>query len=153
MPMSDHLRSVRSKVGSQLLVLPAVGAVIHNDVSEMLLVFTNDGLWGTPGGAVDPGEQPADAVVREVFEEVGLSVVPERVLTTHLHHVDYPNGDSVDYTVVVFRCRVIDGEISANDGEVVEWEWVDPAAAWGRGVEIDPTVLIADYAGPTTFRK
>ena len=152
MPISDYLKSVRSKVGSELLLMPAVGAVIHNDEGQMLIVYTTDEMWGTPGGGVDPGEQPADAVVREVFEEVGLTVVPERVLSTHLHHVAYPNGDSVDYTVTVFRCHALDDELTAHDGEVVQWEWVDPDEAVRRGLVIDPTVLRPNYDGPTTFR-
>ncbi len=151
MPISDYLKAVRATFGSELLLMPAVGAVIHNDVGEILLVYTTDGMWGTPGGGVDPGEQPADAVVREVFEEVGLRVVPERVLSIHLHHVAYPNGDSIDYTVIVFRCTALDGELMAHDGEVVRWEWVDPAEATRRGLVIDPSVLWVDYDGPTTF--
>jgi 8-oxo-dGTP pyrophosphatase MutT (NUDIX family) len=152
MPISDYLKAVRTKFGSELLLMPAVGAVIHNEEGEILLVYTTDDMWGTPGGGVDPGEQPADAVVREVFEEVGLRVVPERVLSIHLHHVVYPNGDSIDYTVTVFRCTAHAGELTTHDGEVVRWEWVDPAEATRRGLVIDPGVLSADYDGPTTFK-
>jgi 8-oxo-dGTP pyrophosphatase MutT (NUDIX family) len=152
MAISTYLKGVRAKFGSGLLLMPAVGAVIHDDEGNMLIVYTTDDMWGTPGGGVDPGEQPAEALVREVFEEVGLTVVPERLLSVHLHHVAYPNGDAVDYTVLVFRCTALDGELVAHDGEVIRWEWVEPAEAVRRGLVIDPVVLSVDYNGPTTFR-
>jgi 8-oxo-dGTP pyrophosphatase MutT (NUDIX family) len=152
MAISTYLKGVRAKFGSGLLLMPAVGAVIHDDEGNMLIVYTTDDMWGTPGGGVDPGEEPAEALVREVFEEVGLAVVPERLLSVHLHHVAYPNGDAVDYTVLVFRCTALEGDLAAHDGEVVRWEWVEPAEAVRRGLVIDPVVLSADYDGPTTFR-
>jgi 8-oxo-dGTP pyrophosphatase MutT (NUDIX family) len=153
MAISTYLKGVRAKFGSGLLLMPAVGAVIHDDGGNMLIVYTTDDMWGTPGGGVDPGEQPAEALVREVFEEVGLTVVPERLLSVHLHHVAYPNGDAVDYTVLVFRCTALEGDLVAHDGEVIRWEWVEPAEAIRRGLVIDPVVLSADYDGPTTFRQ
>ena len=39
----------------------------------------DDGSWSLPAGAIDPGEGPAQAVVREAYEETGLHVVPEKV--------------------------------------------------------------------------
>lgn len=152
MAISTYLKGVRATFGKGLLLMPAVGAVIHDDEGNMLIVYTTDDMWGTPGGGVDPGEHPAEAVVREVFEEVGLIVVPERVLSVHLHHVAYPNGDVIDYTVLVFRCTALEGDLVAHDGEVVRWEWVEPSEAVRRGLVIDPVVLSADYDGPTTFR-
>ncbi len=44
------------------------------------------GTWTLPGGGVDPGESPSDAVLREVFEETGQEIVIDRVLTLESEH-------------------------------------------------------------------
>lgn len=44
------------------------------------------GLWNLPGGGLDPGEEPLDAVVREVHEETGQHVVDVALLTVMTRH-------------------------------------------------------------------
>src|ERR1700683_4616208 len=60
-----------------------------------------------PAGAIEPGENPAQADVREVQEETGFKVKPERIVGVFdgegFRH-QYPNGDQVEYTVVLFEC-------------------------------------------------
>src|SRR4051794_30777619 len=75
MPISAYLKSVREKVGHDLLTMTAVSISILN--AEGRLLFGRDaemGFWPLPGGGVDRNEQPADAAVRECFEETGLLV-------------------------------------------------------------------------------
>src|SRR4051812_42054560 len=63
MPISDYIHNLRTKIGNDLLLLPSVGAVILNDERHVLLQrSTDDGKWYVPGGAIDPGEEPADAI-------------------------------------------------------------------------------------------
>ncbi|MGI8334184.1 NUDIX domain-containing protein [Actinomadura scrupuli] len=62
-------------------VLVAAGGLITGSSGNVLLVkpgYRDD--WGFPGGMVDEGEPPDEACAREVFEEVGLSVTPGRLL-------------------------------------------------------------------------
>jgi hypothetical protein len=55
-------------------------AVIFNERGEVLLCLRRDlPLWNLPGGGVEPGESPREAVVREVREEVCLDVEVERL--------------------------------------------------------------------------
>jgi 8-oxo-dGTP pyrophosphatase MutT (NUDIX family) len=50
-------------------MLPGISAVLLNDAGELLLAQRRDNeRWSLIAGAIDPGEQPADAVVREVYE-------------------------------------------------------------------------------------
>jgi len=151
MPISNYLRELRSHVGTGLLLVPAVTGIIHNDAGEVLMVYSTDEFWGTPGGAIDPGETAAEAVVREIREELGVQVEPTALLAVYYLHVTYPHGDQVDYTSLAFRCRVVSGDISPVDGEILDWEWVAPAEVVARGVRIPEHVLHFDYSGPAAF--
>ncbi len=122
MPMSDYVRNLRDKIGHDVLMTVGATGVVINEQGEILLHRRSDtGRWGTPGGAIDPGEEPAEAAVREVWEETGVEVVPERIsaiYTTPLVH--YPNGDAICVTSIVFVCRPVGGEPRINDSESLE---------------------------------
>lgn len=117
MAISDYWRSLRRQVGTQLLLMPSVAAVIRDRRGHILCQRRRDtGGWSLPAGAIEPGE----AVVREVFEETGLEVVPERVLGVlggRGFRLAYPNGDMVEYTVVVYACRPVGGALGPVDDE------------------------------------
>lgn len=151
MPISDYLREIRRHVGTALVMMPAVTAIIHNEEGKVLVVYSTDEFWGTPGGALDPGETSVDAVVREVREELGIEVEPERLLAVYSINLTYPHGDQVAYTSVAFRCRVVSGQLDAVDGEILEWSWLTPAEVVERGIPIPEHVLYADYDGPAAF--
>jgi 8-oxo-dGTP pyrophosphatase MutT (NUDIX family) len=109
MPISAFYRSLRDKLGSHLLLMPAVAAIIRDDAGRVLLQQGIDDRWSLPAGAIEPGESPSDAVVREVLEETGLLVIPSRiagVVGGASCRVQYPNGDDVEYVVTVFDCSV-----------------------------------------------
>ncbi|MFD1047221.1 NUDIX domain-containing protein [Kibdelosporangium lantanae] len=61
-------------------VIRCVGGVIHDTQGRLLLVRRahepGKGLWSLPGGRVEPGENDAEALARELFEETGLTVEP-----------------------------------------------------------------------------
>jgi 8-oxo-dGTP pyrophosphatase MutT (NUDIX family) len=56
-------------------VLPAAFAAVRNPAGEVLLVCRiDDGYWELPGGRLEVGESAAQAVIREVAEESGVSI-------------------------------------------------------------------------------
>ncbi|MCC7437111.1 MAG: NUDIX domain-containing protein [Armatimonadetes bacterium] len=124
MPISPYLQSLRERVGNQLLLVPSVSAIILNEVGEILLAFHTDRqVWGTIGGAIDPFETPEAAVIREVWEETGLTVEVERlvgVFSGPEFLVEYPNGDRTVYLAVAYRCRIIAGQIQPDGEEITE---------------------------------
>src|SRR5437763_12544942 len=110
MPLPNWLKPIREKIGHQLLLVPGVSAMIFNDRGEVLLQLRCDnGAWSTIGGVQEPGEEPADAVEREVREETGLAIVPVTLVGVYTSPIiTYPNGDQVQYTTSQFLCRPVD---------------------------------------------
>jgi len=119
MPISEFLRQIRLKIGHDPLLLPAVTAVVMDGAGHVLLMQSKDnGTWYLPGGATDPGEQPADAIVREVLEETGLIVEPTRILGVYADEpARYANGDVCYYVSTIFACEVRGGALGVNDDE------------------------------------
>ncbi|WP_157411471.1 NUDIX hydrolase [Actinoplanes rectilineatus] len=124
MPASEYVQNLRAKVGPGLIMFPSVTAVVFNDRDEVLLHRRSDtGVWTLIAGMMDPGEQPAAAVVREVEEETAVLVEIERLAGTALHEVTYLNGDHCHFVNIWFRCRAVSGEARVNDSESLAVEW------------------------------
>ena len=127
MPISSYLKRLRGFVGRELLLVPGAAAIIHDERRRVLLQRRSDTKdWGVIGGATDPGEQPAQTLVREAYEETGLRVRPLRLLGVLLFAGTYPNGDKLEMTVSVFRCEIVGGELGSLDGESLELEFFSP---------------------------
>src|SRR3954452_13895989 len=119
MPLSPYINSLRQDVGHKPLLLPGVTAVVFDDAGRILLGERADnGRWALIAGVMDPGEQPAETIVREVYEETAVHVVPERITSVFTQPpITYPNGDVCEYVDITFRCRAVGGEARANDDE------------------------------------
>lgn len=130
MPTPDFVLSLRSRIGHEMLWLStAAGVVLDADGRVLLGRRSDTGNWALPGGIIDPGEEPADAAVREIFEETGVIAVPDRLLSVSVAPpITYRNGDQVQYLDHTFRCRATGGEARVNDSESVEVGWFPPDA-------------------------
>ncbi|MFD9792841.1 NUDIX domain-containing protein [Streptomyces sp. NPDC059070] len=125
MATPDFIRDIRAKAGHQLLLLPGVSVVVFDDEDRVLLGRRVDnGEWSIIGGIPEPGEQPADTAVREVYEETAVRCVVEKVLLVDaLSPVTYPNGDHCQFMDISFKCRAVGGEARVNDDESLEVGW------------------------------
>jgi ADP-ribose pyrophosphatase YjhB (NUDIX family) len=84
-------------------------AIIFDEHDRVLLGHRRDlDVWNLPGGGVESGELPTEAVVRETKEETGLDVVVERLVGV------YGKADKDDL-VFAFACRVVGGRLSVTD--------------------------------------
>src|ERR1051325_6359103 len=124
MPMSGYLEQLRKKIGHELLLLPSAAVAIHDREEGLLLCKHADkDIWVTPGGLIEPGEHPADAAVRETWEETGLTVEITGVLGVYGGPdliIDYPNGDQAAYVGTIFRGRVLGGTMRPDGSEILD---------------------------------
>ncbi|MFI5892136.1 NUDIX hydrolase [Actinoplanes sp. NPDC051513] len=124
MTVPDYVGKLRAHIGHDLLLLPGASAIVYDDEQRLLLVRRGDnGRWSLPAGMIDPGEQPSDAVVREVYEETGVHVAIESLGGVATHPVTYPNGDHCEYLHVWFRCRPVGGQARPDGDESLEVGW------------------------------
>jgi 8-oxo-dGTP pyrophosphatase MutT (NUDIX family) len=125
MPTPDFVTELRARVGHDPLWLSTAAGVVLDDNGQVLLGRRADtGIWALPGGIIEPGEEPADAAVREIFEETGVVAIPEALAAvTVCEQITYHNGDIVRYLELLFRCRATGGSARVNDTESVEVSW------------------------------
>ena len=119
--MGSYLQSLRSRVGSQRILLPGVRAIILNEREDVLLQRRTDmALWGLPSGSVELDETALEALVREVREETGLEVrqaEPMALYSGPSQRFTYPNGDEIQCFSVAFIVPDWTGEPRADGVE------------------------------------
>jgi len=127
MPIPEFVRELRTVIGQRPLWMSGITAVVLDDGGRVLLGRRSDnGRWALITGIIDPGEQPADAAVRECEEETGVKVVPERLTGVSVTEpVVHANGDQAQYLELTFLCRAVGGEARVNDDESLEVGWFD----------------------------
>jgi ADP-ribose pyrophosphatase YjhB (NUDIX family) len=128
MGMPPFLRSLRAKIGDDLIVLPCAAAfVVRDDGLVLVIRHADNGKWTFPGGCVEPDEAPENAVVREVAEETGLLVEPIALLSVGggpEYRVVYPNGDEVSYVSSLYECHITGGTLAPDGIEALEAAFV-----------------------------
>ena len=107
------------------------GVLFFDPDDRVLLVEpTYKDYWEIPGGCVEADESPYEAVIREIGEELGLSVVPGRLLA-----VDWvpPEGDRTEGVMLVYDGGLLAGaSIQLPAEELRSWAWCDTATATKR---------------------
>jgi len=132
----------RQRVAAYGIVLSPFG-LLATQFSEMTAV---PGLWGLPGGGIDAGESPSQAVVREVSEETGQQLSISQLLDVHTDHWigRAPSGVVEDFHAVRIvyagHCPTPSSAIVHDIGgttAAAEWigldEWTHrPWSSWAR---------------------
>ena len=125
MPIPDFVARLRTQVGTDLLWLPGVSAVVVDDRGRILLGKRSDnGRWAVISGILEPGEQPAVGMVREIFEETSVVAEVEHLAEVYAGGpMEFVNGDRAQFLTLNFRCRYVSGEAKVNDDESSEVGW------------------------------
>ena len=108
----------------------AAVAYIERDDGKMLVVWNKRyGRWAMPGGKVEEGEGPGEAVLREVREETGADASVLTFLYEGAH------GESVESTrgswVYVYACAIHGAPSEVEPGCPVTWFTRDEFLKWG----------------------
>lgn len=94
------------------------GALIFNDAGQILLLkhrFRGGSGWGLPGGFLEAGEQPLDALKRELLEEIGMEVESAEIFAAR----SFKKPRQVE---VLFRCRA-NSDAKPQTMEIERAEW------------------------------
>lgn len=107
--------------------IPAVAGLVFSDSETVLLIQRGNppakGKWSLPGGVVDLGEKPEEALKREINEECGIQIIIESILTVvsriirdHLGKIQY------HYIITDYLCQYNGGDLSpGSDAENACW--------------------------------
>jgi 8-oxo-dGTP diphosphatase len=99
----------------------SISGVITDDHGQALLIQRRDNRhWEPPGGVLELGETIHDGLRREVREETGLGIEPDRLTGIYKN---MPRG----IIALVFRCKITGGQLITND-EVTAFRWADQDA-------------------------
>ena len=100
--------------------IEVVAAIIHDDEGRVFATQRGYGdykdYWEFPGGKIEAGETPEEALKREIWEELETRIVVERLVTTV--EWDYP---SFHLTMHCYWCSVESGHLELKEHEAARW--------------------------------
>ena len=104
------------------LVLVAACALVDADgrvlIAQRPLGKSMAGLWEFPGGKVEPGERPEQTLIRELDEELGITVLEACVSPLTFASHAYPDFHLL---MPLYVCRKWEGSVTAREGQKVAW--------------------------------
>lgn len=143
-----------NRIGATARLRIGAAAAVMDGERMLLTRRTDNGEWCLPGGAIEPGERPAEAAERETFEETGLVVRVTGLAGVYSNPdvvVVYPDGNRVQIVGMVFHAEPVSGE-AGSSAEVSESRWCTAAeAAELTVIAAHRSFLPAIFAGELYF--
>lgn len=106
------------------------------DQGRVVLLKNERDEWELPGGKLELGETPQDCLVREIDEELGLSVAVDRILDTWTYHI----REGIDVFIVTYGCRPKPFSRITHSPEHKAADWFD-------------LTLVKDLKMPSGYKK
>ncbi|MEV7434586.1 NUDIX domain-containing protein [Streptomyces griseoviridis] len=131
---NDQPKALKPALESMTLLVAAV--IVHDKATNRVVLLQRSenakfaqGMWDLPVGKNEPGEPITETAVRELYEETGLTVKPQRLKVAHIIHgargVEAPNG----FLTVVFAAHEWTGEPENREpSKHAQVCWVDADA-------------------------
>ena len=108
-------------IGPEMLIVSAAALI---DLDGRILLSKRPrkkvlgGLWEFPGGKLEPNEKPEEALMRELFEELGISTWKSCLAPLTFSYCDY---EEFDLLLLLFVCRKWEGQVKAREGQELKW--------------------------------
>jgi 8-oxo-dGTP diphosphatase len=123
-PPDDGPPPGRTRVGAYALCRDDAGRIL---LTRLSVIEVDAGAWTLPGGGVEFGEHPDDAVIRELEEESGLrgEIAELAGVFSHVYpHSRAANGADLHFLGVLYHCRVVGGALRDEvDGTTDTARW------------------------------
>jgi ADP-ribose pyrophosphatase YjhB (NUDIX family) len=128
-------------------LVPGASAIVADKGRILLLCRSDNGRWALPGGAMEVGESIAETITREVQEETGLDVEPERIVGVYTdpgHVFAFDDGEVRQQFSICFACRLVGGEIRPSH-EATDVKFFAPTDIEGLNAHPSIRLRIEDY--------
>ncbi|MFD7653278.1 NUDIX hydrolase [Actinosynnema sp. NPDC059797] len=141
MTRTDYLNDPNAPKANSIRV--AVSAIVQDPTGRLLMIRrTDNDKYAIPGGGQDVGETLAQAVVREVEEETGITVHVTSLVGLYSnpnHVMAYDDGEVRQEFSICFRAQPIGGELRTSS-ESKEVHWVEPSHL--SNLDIHPSIQL-----------
>ncbi len=126
--MIDYIKNIRQKIGHDAIFCPGSGAVVYKQGKVLLQKRADNGKWSIHGGALELGENYAQALERELKEEINIKPIDPQLIGIYSgkdFYFEYPNGDKIYDSLCVFLVEEYEGNLQMDNEEVTDLQWFE----------------------------
>jgi ADP-ribose pyrophosphatase YjhB (NUDIX family) len=146
LPDGAVLERFRSELGYVTTKVGTEAAIIDEHEQMLLVRRVDDGTWGIISGWVDPGERPADTILREIREETGFEAVVDEMVGISARPACEEYGPHAQIGVL-HLCSIVGGEAKPQAHEVLELAWrdIETVERWHKNHEMYARAALARW--------